>query len=160
MYCIEKSIDVGVPVRTAYNQWTQSEEFPRFMDGIESVDQLDSRRLRWKAKIGGKSVEWDAEIYEQVPDRTIAWRSVSGAKNEGVVRFEPRGDTRTRISLKLDYEPKGLAENAGDAMGVLSRKVEQDLERFQEYIEARGVETGAWRGEIHEESASRPSPSR
>ena len=111
---IEKSCDVDVPVRTAYDQWTQFEDFPRFMEGVESVEQLDDKRLRWKAKIGGKPVEWTAEITEQVPDRRVAWKSTSGAENSGAVWFDDLGGGRTRVTLKLSYEPRGFAENAGD----------------------------------------------
>ena len=146
---IEKSIDVNVPLSTAYNQWTQFEEFPRFMEGIEEVRQLDDKRLHWRANIGGKQQEWDAEIVEQVPDQRVAWRSTSGAPNSGVVTFESLGAATTRVNLQLEYSPQDAVESAGEAMGVLSRRVEGDLQRFKEYIESRGAETGAWRGEIH-----------
>ena len=146
---IEKSIEVNVPLRTAYNQWTQFEEFPRFMQGIEEVQQLDDKRLHWRANIGGKQEEWDAEIVEQVPDQRVAWRSTSGAPNSGVVTFESLVTDMTRVNLQLEYTPQSAVESAGDAMGVLSRRVEGDLRRFKEYIESRGAETGAWRGEIH-----------
>ena len=145
---IEKSIEVNVPVRTAYNQWTQFEEFPFFMEGVESVQQLDDRRLHWRAEIGGKTMEWDAEISEQVPDKRIAWRSTSGAKNAGVVSFYRLSDDTCRVSLQIDYEPEGVVENVGDWLGVMSRRVEGDLERFKKFIEERGVETGAYRGAI------------
>jgi uncharacterized membrane protein len=146
---IEKSIDVNVPLSTAYNQWTQFEEFPRFMEGIEEVRQLDDKRLHWRTNIGGKREEWDAEIVEQVPDRRVAWRSTSGAPNSGVVTFESLGAAATRVNLQLEYTPQNAVESAGDAMSVLARRVEGDLQRFKEYIESRGAETGAWRGEIH-----------
>jgi uncharacterized membrane protein len=146
---IEKSIDVNVPLSTAYNQWTQFEEFPRFMEGIEEVRQLDDKRLHWRANIGGKQEEWEAEIVEQVPDQRVAWRSTSGAPNSGVVTFESLGTATTRVNLQLEYTPQTAVESAGDATGVLSRRVEGDLQRFKEYIESRGAETGAWRGEIH-----------
>jgi uncharacterized membrane protein len=145
---IEHSIDVDVPVRTAYNQWTQFEEFPRFMDGVEQVKQLDDKRLQWRAQVGGKTKEWNAEITEQHPDERVAWRSTSGAKNAGVVTFHRLSDTETRVMLQLDYDPEGMVENVGDAVGVVSRRVKGDLERFKEFIEARGRETGAWRGDI------------
>src|SRR5688572_9143988 len=147
---IEKSIEVRVPLRTAYNQWTQFEEFPRFMDGVEAVKQLDDKRLHWRAKVGGKTVEWTAEITDQVPDSRIAWRSTSGTRNAGIVSFQPIDGTRTRATLRIEYDPEGVAENVGDALGIVSRRVEGDLERFKKFIETRGVETGAWRGEIHE----------
>ena len=150
---VERSIDVNVPVRTAYNQWTQFEEFPRFMEGVESVTQLDDRRLHWVAAIAGKCEEWDAEITEQTPDQRIAWTNTTGAKNAGVVTFHHLSDTTTRVMLQLDYEPEGLVENAGSALGFVERRVRGDLERFKQFIEARGQETGAWRGEIPQHSA-------
>jgi uncharacterized membrane protein len=145
---IEKSIDVEVPVRTAYNQWTQFEEFPRFMEGVREVTQLDDRRLRWRANVGGADKEWVSEITEQIPDERIAWHSVRGADNAGVVTFHHLADHRTRIMLQLAYEPAGVTENVGDAVGVVSRRVAGDLERFKEFIESRGRESGAWRGEV------------
>jgi uncharacterized membrane protein len=145
---IEKSIDVDVPVRTAYDQWTQFEEFPRFMEGVEEVRQLDDKRLHWRAKIGGKEEAWDAEITEQIPDERVAWRSTTGSPNAGVVTFHHLNPTTTRVMLQLEYDPEGLVENVGDALGVVSRRVEGDLKRFKEFIESRGTETGAWRGEI------------
>jgi uncharacterized membrane protein len=154
---IEKSIEVNVPLRTAYGQWTQFEEFPRFMEGVEYVRQLDDQRLAWKAKIAGKAVEWIADIYEQVPDRRIAWRSTSGAKNEGSVSFASLGEARTRITLALDVDPATFGEKVGDAFGAVSSRVEGDLERFKKFIEARGRETGAWRGEIHGDHVQKPS---
>ena len=150
---VERSIDVNVPVRTAYNQWTQFEEFPRFMEGVESVTQLDDRRLHWVAAIAGKREEWDAEITEQTPDQRIAWTNTTGAKNAGVVTFHHLSDTTTRVMLQLDYEPEGLVENAGSALGFVERRVRGDLERFKQFIEARGQETSAWRGEIPQHSA-------
>jgi len=145
---IEKSIDVNVPVRTAYNQWTQFEEFPRFMEGVEEVRQLDDKRLHWKVRIGGKTKEWDAEITQQRPDERIAWTSRGGAFNAGVVTFHRLSDSMSRVMLQLDYEPEGVVENVGDAVGVVSAQVQGDLERFKEYIEAHGHESGAWRGEV------------
>jgi uncharacterized membrane protein len=148
METIEKSIEVEAPISTVYNQWTQFEEYPHFMEAVEEVKQMDDKRLHWRATVGGKEKEWDAEIFEQVPDQRIAWRSISGAKNSGMVNFTPLGTGRTRIVLKLNYEPEGAMEKMGDALGVMTRKVEGDLERFKEFIESRGTETGAWRGEI------------
>ncbi len=145
---IRESVEVEVPLSTAYNQWTQFEEFPRFMEGVESVHQLDASRLFWKAEIGGKTVEWQAKITEQIPDMRVAWRSVSGAKNAGSVTFDRLGDQRTRVHLELEYEPEGLVENVGDFLGVVSRRARGDLARFKEFIERRGHETGAWRGRI------------
>jgi uncharacterized membrane protein len=148
MSSIHKTVDVDVPVRTAYNQWTQFEEFPKFMEGVESVTQLDDQRLHWKAEIAGKDLEWDALITEQTPDARIAWRSTSGAKNAGVVTFHRLSDNKSRVALQLDYEPEGVVETVGDWLGVMSARAEGDLERFKEFIEARGVETGAYRERI------------
>jgi uncharacterized membrane protein len=145
---IQKSIDVNVPVRTAYNQWTQFEEFPRFMEGVEEVRQLDDRRLHWRAKIGGKTEEWDAVITEQLPDERVAWRNTTGADNAGVVTFHHLSASTTRVMLQIEYDPHGLVENVGSALGVVERRVEGDLKRFKEFVESHGTETGAWRGEI------------
>ncbi len=145
---IERSIDVEVPVRTAYNQWTQFEEFPRFMQGVEEVRQLDDKRLHWKASIAGVTREWDAEIVDQEPDRRIAWRALTGTTNDGIVTFESLGPNSTRVSLDLDVEPEGLKEKIGEKLGFLSKQAEGDLKRFKEFIESRGAETGAWRGEV------------
>jgi uncharacterized membrane protein len=147
---IEKSIEVQCPVRTAYNQWTQFEEFPRFMAGVKEIRQLDDTHLHWRAEIWGKEKEWDAEITEQVPDQRISWRSTSGdAPNGGTVRFEPLAADRTRVKLTMEYEPQGAVENVADALGVLSRRVQSSVEDFKQFIEKRGAETGGWRGEVH-----------
>jgi uncharacterized membrane protein len=148
MQTIEKSIEVNVPVSTAYNQWTQFEEFPQFMDGVESVTQRDDTHLRWVAEIAGKRHEWDAEITEQKPDERVAWRATDGKTNAGVVTFHRIDDGTTRIMLQMDWEPEGMTEKAGAAMGADSSRVEGDLERFKELIESRGTETGAWRGTV------------
>jgi uncharacterized membrane protein len=145
---ITESIDVEVPVRTAYDQWTQFEEFPQFMSAIERVDQLDDQRLHWVAKVGGKTKEWDARITEQTPDQRVAWTSTSGADNAGVVTFHRIDDNKTRVTVQMDVDPEGVVENVGDAIGVPNRQVKGDLERFKEFIESRGRETGAWRGEV------------
>jgi uncharacterized membrane protein len=147
-----KTIDVNVPVRTAYNQWTQFEEFPRFMEGVKEVRQLDDKRLHWHAEVAGKDEQWDAIITEQEPDMRIAWTSTSGAKNAGVVTFHKIDDGVTRVALQLDYDPEGPVENVGAALGFLDRRVEGDLKRFKEFIEARGHETGAWRGKVEQEA--------
>ena len=149
MNTVEKSSGVEVPVRTAYNQWTQFEEFPRFMEGVEQVRQEGDKNTHWRANIAFKEVEWDAEITEQTPDQRVSWRSTSGAHNSGTVSFQPEGDNRTRVTLRLEYEPEGFFENVGEALGLVDSRVEGDLERFKEFIEQRGGETGAWRGEIH-----------
>jgi uncharacterized membrane protein len=146
---IEKSIDVNVPVRTAYNQWTQFESFPQFMEGVTKIEQLNDKRLHWHANIAGKEEQWNAEIVEQTPDKRVAWRSTSGAENSGAVSFQSLGANSTRVTLRLDYDPEGIIENIGDALGFVSRRVEGDLERFKQFIESRGAETGARRGEIH-----------
>ena len=143
----EKSIIVDLPVSAVYNQWTQFEDFPQFMDGVESVTQLDDKRLHWVAEIAGTRREWDAEIVDQEPDRRISWRSIDGTPNAGTVTFQPEG-SGTRVTLDLDVEPKNIVEKIGDKMGFVSKQSEGDLERFKEFIESRGVETGAWRGEV------------
>ena len=148
MASIEKSIDVNVPIRTAYNQWTQFEEFPRFMEGVEEVRQLDDKTLFWRAKMGGAVKEWDADIVDQTPNRRIAWKSRAGARNAGAVLFAPTDDG-TLVTLKLVYEPEGATETVGDALGVVRHKVEEALRSFKDFIEERQRATGAWRGEIH-----------
>lgn len=145
---VEKCIEVEAPLSMVYNQWTQFEEFPRFMEGVEEVKQLDDKRLRWRAEIAGKVVEWDAEIFEQIPDQRVAWRSKTGALNTGMVNFEALGPNQTKVWLKINYKPEGAMEKIGSALGVISQRVEGDLERFKEFIESRGSETGAWRGQI------------
>jgi len=148
MSSIEQSIEVEVPVRTAYNQWTQFEEFPRFMEGVEAVRQLDSTHLQWTAEIAGVRRQWNAEITEQRPDERVAWRATSGTENAGVVTFHRLGDDRTKVMLQLDVEPEGRVEQAGDKLGFVKRRAAGDLERFKEFIEQRGTETGAWRGHV------------
>jgi uncharacterized membrane protein len=146
---IEKIIEVNCPLRMVYNQWTQFEEFPRFMAGVKEVKQLDATHVHWHAEIWGKDKEWDAEITEQVPDERISWRSISGdAPNVGTVRFEAIGDDKTRVRLVMAYEPQGAVESAGDALGVLSGRVQSTVEDFKKFIESRGAETGGWRGEV------------
>jgi uncharacterized membrane protein len=153
MASVTKTIDVNVPVRTAYDQWTQFEEFPRFMDGVHEVRQMGDAHLHWRAKVGGKEQEWDAEITEQLPDNRIAWRNTSGDENAGVVTFHYLEPGKSRVGLQIDYSPEGVLESVGDALGFMNRRVQGDLERFKEFIEARGVETGAWRGEIRNPGA-------
>jgi uncharacterized membrane protein len=145
---ITESIEVDVPVSVAYNQWTQFEDFPLFMEGVEHVEQLDDTRLHWVAKVGGKTVEWDAKILEQHPDKQISWISEDGKKTRGTVTFEPIGESRTRISLSMSYQAEGLTEALGSAVGLDERRVRGDLQRFKELIESRGAESGAWRGEV------------
>jgi uncharacterized membrane protein len=148
MASITESIDVQVPVRTAYDQWTQFEDFPRFMEGVQSVDQIDDAHLRWVAGAGGKQHAWTAEITEQRPDERIAWKSVEGHGNAGVVTFHRLGPDETRVTVQMEHETDGMMEELGSALGMDSRRVQGDLERFKELVESRGVETGAWRGEI------------
>ena len=148
MSVIEKSIEINVPVNTVYNQWTQFEEFPKFMEGVKEVKQTDDTHLRWKAEIAGKEKEWDAEITEQIPDERIAWRARDGAMNAGVVTFHRLSDKKSKVMLQMEYDPEGIVENIGDAVGVVSQRVLGDLERFKRYIENRGHETGAWRGSV------------
>ena len=148
MSLIERSIEIDVPVRTAYNQWTQFEEFPQFMEGVKQVKQLDDKHLFWKAEIGGKEKEWKARITEQIPDERIAWTSESGAMTAGVVTFHRLSDAKSKVMLQLEYQPQGVVENVGDAVGVVTQRVQGDLERFKNYIENRGRESGAWRGTV------------
>ena len=148
MASVVESIDVKAPVSTVYNQWTQFEEFPRFMEGVKSVTQTDDTHLHWVADIAGREKEWDAEITEQHPDERVAWRATSGAENAGVVTFHRIDDETTRVTLQLDADPEGIAENVGTALGFLERRVKGDLERFKEFIESRDTETGAWRGNV------------
>jgi uncharacterized membrane protein len=147
---VEESIEVNVPVSTAYNQWTQFEEFPKFMDGVESVTQIDDTHLRWAAEIGGERREWEAEVTEQRPDSKVAWRAQEGHENSGTVTFEPIDGSRTRVNVVMEHETEGLTETLGSALGADSRRVKGDLERFKEFIESRGTETGAWRGEVEQ----------
>jgi uncharacterized membrane protein len=145
---VTESITVDCPVSTVYNQWTQFEEFPRFMEGVESVEQLDDQRLHWVAEINGKRHEWDAEITEQIPDRVVAWRSSDGLYNSGRVLFEPVDGSTTKVTVEMEHENEGMVEALGAALGADGRQVKKNLERFKELVETRGTETGAWRGEI------------
>jgi uncharacterized membrane protein len=147
---VEKIIEVDRPVSTVYNQWTQFEEFPSFMEGVKEVRQLDDTHLHWRAEVWGKEKEWDAEITEQEPDTRISWKSVSGAPNAGTVRFEPAGPQRTRVRLVMAYQPEGAVENAGDAPGIFSARVQQSVDDFKKFIENRTDETGAWRGVVED----------
>jgi uncharacterized membrane protein len=145
---VQKTIEVPVPVREAYNQWTQFESFPQFMEGVKEVRQLDERRLHWRADVAGHEVEWDAVITEQLPDTRIAWRSIEGRPNTGIVDFRRLDDTTTEVSLQMEAEPEGFTEKVGDRLGVLDRQVEGDLRRFRDFMAARGTATGAYRGHI------------
>ena len=150
MSTIEKSVTVDVPLRTAYDQWTQFETFPQFMDGVEEVRQLDDKHLHWKASIAGVSREWDAEIVDQTPDERITWRSLDGTKNDGTVSFAQNAtDGTTRVTLRMEFEPQGIVEKAGDVLSIIEHRTSADLERFKKFIEERGTETGGWRGEVN-----------
>src|SRR5262245_20661227 len=146
---MEKSIIVDAPRREVYNQWTQFEEFPRFMDGVVEVRQIDDKRLYWRANVGGTEREWHAEITDQTPDQRIAWKSLTGAEHGGAVLFRPVSDQRTEITMRMQYNPDGFTENVGDALGFVGRRVQGDLERFCDFMEERGRATGGWRGELH-----------
>ena len=148
MSTVEQSIDVEVPVRTAYDQWTQFQSFPEFMEGVERIDQLTPTRTHWVTKVGGVTREFDAEITEQHPDERVAWRSVDGPEHAGVVTFHRLDPTSTRVMLQMDVQPEGVVEKVGDALGAVKRRTKGDLERFKAFIEDRGAETGAWRGEV------------
>ena len=145
---IEESIQVNVPVGVAYNQWTQFEDFPKFMKNVCEVRQLDDTHLHWRAEIAGKEEEWDAEITEQIPDERIAWHSTSGAEHAGVVTFHKISDSTARIMLQIDYTPKGFMEGLGDALGAVKLQIRNDLQCFKEFLETRGSETGEWRGSV------------
>ena len=153
MSTIEESIDIDVPIRTAYNQWTQFEEFPSFMEGVEEVTQEDEKHLHWVAEIAGVRREWEADITEQHPDERIAWTSTTGMKNAGVVTFHRIDEGRTRVMLQLDIEPDDVVEKVGDALGFVHRRATGDLKRFKEMIESRGTASGEWRGDV-----ARPNP--
>jgi uncharacterized membrane protein len=147
---IEQSIEVDVPVRDAYDQWTQFEEFPHFMEGVEEVRQVDDTHMHWRVAVAGKEEEYDAEIVEQRPDEVIAWRSTSGTPHNGLVRFRPLGADRSELTLVIDAEPEGMIEKAGAALGVLDGRAKGDLERFRELIESRRAPSGEWRGTVED----------
>jgi uncharacterized membrane protein len=151
MALVEKSIDVNVPVQVAYNQWTQFEDFPKFMEGVKQVRQIDDTTLHWVAEIGGQEREWKANIAEQIPDERVAWAAEGDTPNAGVVTFHRLDDATCRVMLQMEYEPTTIKEKAGGALGVIGRRVEGDLKRFKEFIEARGTETGAWRGTVEQD---------
>ena len=149
MSTVTEYIDVDVPVRAAYNQWTQFEEFPQFMSGVTEIRQLDPTTTHWKTDIDGVKREFDAKITEQLPDERVAWTSIEGSQQAGVVTFHRLDDVRTRVTVQMDFEPEGVVETAGDKLGFLDRQVKGDLKRFKTFIEERGgAETGAWRGEV------------
>ncbi len=148
---IEKSIEVNAPIASVYDQWTQFEEFPRFMEGVQEIRQRDDRHLHWTVELGGSRHEWDAEITEQEPEQRVAWRSVDGKDNAGVVTFHKIDDGTTRVMVQMDWAPEGIKEKLGASLNFDERRVEGDLERFKELIESQGGTTGAWRGEVPRE---------
>jgi uncharacterized membrane protein len=153
MSTVVESVDVAVPVRTAYNQWTQFEQFPQFMEGVTEIRQLDPTHLRWVVDVSGVHREFDTEITEQHPDERVAWTSTEGPKHAGVVTFHRLDENRTRVTAQMEIDPEGFVETVGDKAGVVDRRVKGDMKRFRDYIEARGQETGAWRGDV-----DRPTP--
>jgi uncharacterized membrane protein len=150
MKTIEESIEIEAPVSTAYNQWTQFESFPQFMDGIKRVEQRDDTRLRWTAEVGGNQREWDAEITEQHPDHRVAWKALNQEGPNGVVTFHKLDDSHTKVMVQMEYEPEGMKESLGSVVGFDSHRVKGDLESFKEFIESRGSESGAWRENVEE----------
>jgi uncharacterized membrane protein len=148
---IEEAVEVQVPVRTAYNQWTQFEDFPQFMEGVESIKQIDDTKTHWVTSIGGQKREFDAVITEQNPDERVAWRTVEGPEQAGVVTFHRLGQNETKVMLQMEFDPKGAVEKVGDVAGVVKSRAKGDLERFKDFIESRGGrETGAWRGKVEQ----------
>lgn len=148
MSTIQQSVEADVPVSTAYNQWTQFESFPRFMEGVDEITQVDATHTHWKTKIGGVTREFDAEITEQHPDERIAWHTLDGPRQAGVVTFHRIGDGRSRVMLQMEFEPEGVVETVGDKVGFVENRVAGDLDRFKAFIESRGLESGGWRGDV------------
>ena len=151
---IIETVDVDVPVRVAYDQWTQFEEFPRFMKAVQKVEQLNDTTIRWTAEIAGVTKTWTAKITQQEPDQRVAWTAIEGAENAGVVTFHRLDDRKTRVTLQLDVEPEGPVESVGDALGFVSRQAKDDLKQFKEFIEQQGVASGAWRGEVRQDDVT------
>ena len=154
---VVETVDVAVPVRTAYNQWTQFEEFPAFMNSVREIRQLDDTRLHWVVEFGGVRREFDARITEQHPDERVAWTSTEGPKHAGVVTFHRLDDTHSRVTAQLDIDPEGFVENVADKVGIVDRLIKADMANFREFIEHRGTETGAWRGDVEQPGAGGPS---
>lgn len=154
MASVTESIDVNVPVRTAYDQWTQFEEFPRFMENVKEVRQLDDTHLHWVVNVGGNTEEYDAEVTEQLPDERVAWKSTSGKPNAGVITFHRLGADQTKVTVQMDWTPEGVTQSVGSALGVDDRNVKQDLKNFKRFIEERGAPTGAWRGQVDQTHTS------
>ena len=157
---VEESIVVNVPVRTAYDQWTQFEDFPLFMDDVDHVEQIDEQRLHWRTKVRGVKREWNARITEQIPDARVAWESEDGARNAGAVTFHQLDDEQTKVMLQLDFEPEGAMEHYADKVGLVTERARKDLAKFRDFIEQRGRATGEWRGSIgrpeHEDTSTSP----
>ncbi|MFJ4980186.1 SRPBCC family protein [Streptomyces coeruleorubidus] len=159
MSTVKETVEVDVPIHTAYNQWTQFEEFPNFMEGVEEVRQLDDRHNHWTTKVAGVRREFDTEIVDQLPDERVTWRTTSGDTHQkGTVRFQRLDDTHTRVELVMDVEPSGAVEKAGDMLGAIDRQIKGDMQRFKQYIEKRGGESGAWRGRIQPGGDAGPTP--
>lgn len=156
MNTVEQSVDIGVPVRVAYNQWTQFETFPQILPSVERVEQVEPNRVRWHSRVAGKPTEWEAEIVEQIPDKRIAWKSVEGRDNAGCVTFHRLGPGETRVMVQMEYEQESVGEKVAEALGMVNRQVEKDLSAFKHFLEDRGRETGAWRGEIPSKSDRSP----
>ena len=154
---VEDTIEVDVPVRTAYNQFTQFEEFPQFMESVISIQQIDDTHLQWRARVAGKEESWQSEITFQIPDKRIAWRSTSGPEHSGVVTFQPVSNDRTRVTLRMSYRPPGLLETVGDALGAVKLELGRNLQNFKRFIEGRQVETGSWRGVVSGDVATAQS---
>lgn len=148
MSTITESVDVQVPVSTAYDQWTQFESFPKFMEGVEEVRQIDDTHTHWVTEIAGVKREFDATITEQHPDERVAWKSDAGPEHAGVITFHRLEDNLTRVTAQMDIDPEGFVEQAADKLGILGHRVKGDMKRFKEFIEERGTETGAWRGDV------------
>jgi len=159
MHTIEESLEVDVPIRVAYDQWTQFEQFPSFMEGVKEVRQLGDRHLAWRAEVLGKEVTWTAEITHQIPDDRIAWRSTSGPAQHGMITFAPNGPGKTKLTLRIEFEPEGATEATASALGLVTVRVKGDLKRFKKFIEERGVPTGRWRGEIVAGRVTQSTPS-
>ncbi|GAA3007729.1 SRPBCC family protein [Actinokineospora diospyrosa] len=158
MSTIVETVDVAVPVSTAYNQWTQFESFPAFMEGVEQIRQVDDRRTHWVTKIGGVTREFDATITEQIPDERVAWKSTDGPEHAGVITFHRLNERETRVTAQMDIDPEGFVENVADKLGVIDRRVKSDMRRFKDFIEDQGRETGAWRGEVDAPGQVPPKP--
>ncbi len=153
MSTVTESVDVDVPITTAYDQWTQFESFPQFMDGVEEIRQIDDTRNHWVIKVAGVTREFDATITEQHPEERIAWRADDGPNHAGVVTFHRLDDNKTRVTAQLDIDPEGFVENVADKAGILDRRIKGDMKRFKEFIESRGSETGGWRGDVQRPGA-------